>query len=119
VPRLYGGARFTLIGLIADEGVACHVMADKLCPVVVGRDAQLRTLTECLSAAAEGGGRCVFVTGEPGIGKSRLVREVREVREVRALAEGRGAFVVMGRCVAGASVPYRPLTEALGAARPR
>jgi len=90
------------------RGVARHVMADMLCPVVVGRDAELRTLTECLAAAASRRGWCVFLTGEPGIGKSRLVREVR------ALVEGRGAFVVMGRCVAaGASVPYRPLTEAL------
>jgi DNA-binding CsgD family transcriptional regulator/tetratricopeptide (TPR) repeat protein len=88
--------------------VARGIVAGMLCPVVIGREAELRTLAEHLSAALGGRGGCVFVTGEAGIGKSRLVREVS------ALAESRGAPVVTGRAVAaGASVPYRPLTEAL------
>jgi DNA-binding CsgD family transcriptional regulator len=83
-------------------------MADVLCPVVVGRQAELAELDAALSAALGGAGRLVFVAGEPGIGKSRLAREVA------ARARAVGATVVTGRAVpAGQSTPYRPLTEAL------
>jgi DNA-binding CsgD family transcriptional regulator len=84
------------------------IVVDVLCPVVVGRQAELETLAAALGDALGGRGRCVFLTGEPGIGKSRLAREVA----VQAAAAG--AAVVVGRGVpAGASAPYRPLTEAL------
>ena len=53
-------------------------------------------------------GRMVFLTGEAGIGKSRLASELAD--EARA----RGATVLAGRAVpTSASIPYRPLTEAL------
>ena len=79
-----------------------------LCPVVVGREAELSALRAALAAALDGAGGLVFVTGEPGIGKSRLARELA------GQARARGVDVVMGRAVpAGGSVPYRPLTEAL------
>ncbi|HEY6275382.1 MAG TPA: BREX system ATP-binding domain-containing protein [Streptosporangiaceae bacterium] len=83
-------------------------MADVLCPIVVGREAELRTLAERLTAAAAGRGGCVFITGEAGIGKSRLVHEIS------ADAENQGLVVAAGRAVpSGASVAYRPLAEAL------
>jgi AAA ATPase-like protein len=85
----------------------CHC-DDVLCPVVIGREAELRTLAGALGEALRGQGRCVFLTGEAGIGKSRLAREVA------VQAAGAGAAVVVGRGVpTGASAPYRPLTEAL------
>jgi MoxR-like ATPase len=77
-----------------------------LCPVVVGRETELQELAAALAEALGGRGRCVFLTGEPGIGKSRLVREVA------VQAAGAGAAGAVGRGVpAGASAPYRPLTE--------
>jgi DNA-binding CsgD family transcriptional regulator len=83
-------------------------MADVLCPVVVGRDAELGVLRAALSAAAGGAGGLVFLTGEAGIGKSRLVREIQSDARARDVA------VLAGRAVpGGASTPYRPLTEAL------
>ena len=42
----------------------------------VGREAELALLTERHRRAASGRGQVVLVTGEPGIGKSRLVDEV-------------------------------------------
>ena len=49
----------------------------------------------------------MFVTGEAGIGKSRLTREL-------AAAAGPGTTVLAGRAVpVSASIGYRPLTEAL------
>jgi len=83
-------------------------VADLLCPVVVGRDAELEVLDARLDAALRGRGGCVVLTGEAGIGKSRLVRHV--VVE----AGEKGVPVATGRAVpSGASGPYRPLTEAL------
>ena len=83
-------------------------MADVLCPVVVGRQAELAALDAALTAALGGAGQLVFIVGEPGIGKSRLAREVA------GLARREGATVIAGRAVpAGQGTPYRPLTEAL------
>src|SRR5258708_21479187 len=46
-----------------------------LCPVLIGRSAEMGALTDALDAAGEGRGGVVFVTGDAGVGKSRLVRE--------------------------------------------
>jgi DNA-binding CsgD family transcriptional regulator len=83
-------------------------VGDALCPVLVGREAELSALDAALTAARRGSGRLVFLTGEPGIGKSRLARELAD------RARSQGAVVITGRAVpAGTSTPYRPLTEAL------
>ena len=79
-----------------------------LCPVVVGRDAETSALQSASAAARGGAGGLVFLTGEPGIGKSRLARGVADQ------ARAHGMAVIAGRAVPGsASTPYRPLTEAL------
>ncbi len=84
-----------------------------LCPVLIGRRTELRTLTDALDGAGQGRGRAVFVTGDAGIGKSRLVREATTV------AAERGFFILSGRATeSSVPVPFRPITEALmGAAR--
>jgi DNA-binding CsgD family transcriptional regulator/tetratricopeptide (TPR) repeat protein len=55
------------------------------------RDGALATLAEAHDAAARGDGRVVFVTGEPGIGKTSLV--ARFLRDL-----GAGARVLFGTC---------------------
>ena len=86
-------------------------MPQVLCPVLVGRDEEARRLRAALAAAGTGCGRTVFLAGEAGIGKSRLVREV-----VRAAGES-GLTVLAGRAVAGgAPTPFRPFAEALTSA---
>ena len=83
-------------------------MADLLCPLLIGRDAESGWLRSALGAAQNGMGKMVFLTGEAGIGKSRLASELA------AEAQARGATVLAGRAVpASGSIPYRPLTEAL------
>ncbi len=82
--------------------------AQVLCPVMIGRDTELAAADAALAAATAGHGGCVVITGEPGIGKSRLALET--VRRARA----RGVRVVTGRAVPqSATAPYRPLTDAL------
>jgi len=45
---------------------------------LVGREAELQRLQHCWSQAVRGAGQVVLVTGEAGIGKSRLVIELEE-----------------------------------------
>jgi DNA-binding CsgD family transcriptional regulator len=83
-------------------------VGEVLCPVLVGRRAEIQALESALAGVLAGQGGCAVITGEAGIGKSRLMRELAR------LAAGRQVLVVMGRAVpASASAPYRPVTEAL------
>jgi DNA-binding CsgD family transcriptional regulator len=88
-------------------------MESLLCPVLIERRDELDMLTTALDGASRGQGQTIFVTGDAGVGKSRLVRETA------ALATERGFRVLTGRGTESAvPVPYRPVTEALmGAAR--
>ena len=77
---------------------------------LVGRSDELEHLRSLVGAVHGGGaGGLVLVSGEAGIGKSRLVREVA------ATAEDRGVQVLTGRAVP-ACEPYRPLVEAMSSA---
>jgi len=83
-------------------------VTEVLCPVLVGRAAEVQALKSALGEAVAGRGGCVLITGEAGIGKSRLVREL-----VR-LAVDEGVRVAGGRAVpAAATTAYRPFSEAL------
>lgn len=83
------------------------------CPVVVGRAAEMATMTAALDAAVAGRGGVAFVVGEAGMGKSRLVHELA------GMAIDRGAVVLRGRAVPGSSTAaFRPLAEALAALLP-
>jgi DNA-binding CsgD family transcriptional regulator/tetratricopeptide (TPR) repeat protein len=75
----------------------------------VGRAAELELLSGALERAADGRPSFVFVGGESGVGKTRLLREV----ESRASA--RGARVLLGQCLelGGSQIPYAPLVSAL------
>ena len=72
-----------------------------------GRVDQLDGLIATWKETLEGARRAVLVSGEPGIGKTRLVTEV-----VRTAHE-RGAIVLWGRCDEELDVPFEPFAEAL------
>jgi DNA-binding SARP family transcriptional activator len=73
----------------------------------VGRDAELAVLGAAWDLAAGGARHVVVVTGEAGIGKTRLATEA--ARRVAA----QGGLVLFGRCDEEAIVPYQPIVEAL------
>src|SRR5712692_2510837 len=76
-------------------------------PQLVGREEELAVLTEVLERLLDGRGAVVSITGEPGIGKSRLVAEVEE------RFAGRVRFL-SGHAVSYAeTIPYWPVRELL------
>ena len=80
---------------------------------VVGRERELALGTEAIEAARSGTGGIVVVTGEPGIGKSRLVAELHHRFDAGAslAPHGRGLWLE-GRCVSyGESMPYWPFRD--------
>jgi len=73
---------------------------------VVGRDAELATVAEAIGSVRSGSGRVVFVAGEAGIGKSRIVHEARRRFEDPAADPG---LWLQGRCMSYAeTLPYWP-----------
>jgi len=73
---------------------------------MVGRSAELNRLTDLLDEAESGHGCFALVTGEAGIGKSRLVTEWA------ALGRHRGFVVLTGRAIEGGG-SLRPVAHAL------
>jgi class 3 adenylate cyclase/DNA-binding SARP family transcriptional activator len=70
-----------------------------------GRDEELDSLHQALRVAAEGGGQVIGLSGDPGLGKTRLAYELRRVAETDAV-------VLQGRCLPfGSAVPYRPILD--------
>jgi DNA-binding SARP family transcriptional activator len=74
----------------------------------VGRERELQALLACLDDARGGRGRLVLVSGEPGIGKSRLIDEL-----IGAALTSQ-ARVLIGRCwEAGGAPAYWPWVQSL------
>ena len=88
------------------------MIADRpvLCPVLVGRDEQLRVLQGLLGVQPNPGSgpRTVVISGEAGIGKSRLLTELDQ------LAVQQGLRVVRGRAFEGGrGLPFGLLLDLL------
>jgi class 3 adenylate cyclase/predicted ATPase len=79
-PQALKGVRepLTLYRVVQPSGVRSRlaVAAGRLTPFV-GREVELTTLLERWEQARDGEGQVVLITGEAGIGKSRLVHEFR------------------------------------------
>jgi DNA-binding CsgD family transcriptional regulator len=79
---------------------------------LVGRSAELARLRSLLDDAASGA-VAALVSGDAGVGKSRLVTEVTSI------AAGLGFTVLCGQCAEiGDSVPYLPFADAIRTASP-
>ncbi|GAA1967699.1 BTAD domain-containing putative transcriptional regulator [Nocardioides panacihumi] len=81
-----------------------------------GRDDELGALVELLDRSAGGRASYAVLTGEPGIGKSRLAAELA------ARARARGVRVLRGRCSQDDGAPplwpWRSVLDSLGAELP-
>jgi adenylate cyclase len=75
---------------------------------LIGREDELAAIAAALDGLQRGRGGIVTVTGEAGVGKSRLTAETRR------LAEDRGLRWLETRCLSyGAGLAYWPYTELL------
>jgi class 3 adenylate cyclase/tetratricopeptide (TPR) repeat protein len=73
----------------------------------VGREREIEILEDCFGRAERGQGQVVLVVGEPGIGKSRLLREFQ-----RRLGDRAGWL--HGQCLSfGRAMAFHPLVDLL------
>ncbi|HEX3816011.1 MAG TPA: AAA family ATPase [Mycobacteriales bacterium] len=76
---------------------------------LVARAAEMRRLRAALTRAERGEAGAVLLSGDAGVGKTRVLTELA------GLASARGALVLTGRCldVREGGLPYLPFAEAL------
>ena len=74
---------------------------------IMGRESEVRELREMWNRAANGQGHMVLISGEPGIGKTRLAEELA------VYAGLRGGLVLRGHFQTEMAVPYLGFWEAL------
>lgn len=77
--------------------------------VMVGRAGELAQLAEALASASRGVARHVLVTGEAGVGKTRLLSRAAEVADTGGTLVLRGGCTLMG----AAGLPFAPYAEVL------
>ncbi|MEA3214521.1 MAG: hypothetical protein QOJ19_677 [Acidimicrobiia bacterium] len=97
------------------EDSALHpsaVSAPPLTHPLVGRDGALAELRHHLRKAMAGERQIVFITGEPGIGKTSLAEEFQR----QTAAREPSVRIARGQCVEGfgSKEPFYPVLEALG-----
>ena len=78
---------------------------------LVGREREIGVVRQAMEEVLAGGGGILFISGEAGIGKSRLLAELRELTEGVAGAE-RPPLWLEGRAVSyGETLPYWPFRD--------
>ncbi len=78
-----------------------------VCPILVGRENDLQLLDQSMAHAMEGRGQIVLISGEAGIGKSRLIKEIKSMGS-------EDKVVLEGYCSQAESThPYAPFLDML------
>jgi predicted ATPase len=82
--------------------------ASVVCPMLIGRTAELAAFHLLIEQAKSGSGQVALLSGEAGVGKSRLVAEVKTT------AEGGGFLLLQGNCFqSDRAFPYAPFLDLL------
>jgi class 3 adenylate cyclase/tetratricopeptide (TPR) repeat protein len=79
---------------------------------IVGRAAEVQSVSAAYARALAGQSQVMLITGEAGIGKTRLVEEL--TGRVRSSADGARVLVGESAPMAGAALAYGPFVAALG-----
>jgi tetratricopeptide (TPR) repeat protein/predicted Ser/Thr protein kinase len=74
---------------------------------LIGREIELVEARSAWQEVARGDGQLLLISGEPGIGKTRLAREIATQVEVS------GGTALLGECYAESQAPYYPFTQIL------
>ena len=85
-------------------GMRIGVLTSKM----VGRDREARSITDEYEKAAAGEFRCLFISGLPGIGKTRLIQELQH-----PIVKHRGYFTSGKYDAYQKNIPYSALVQAL------
>jgi len=104
---------YQFIAPVIEEGTAKPFdLPTEAAKKIVGREPALAELDRCLSKAVRGQRQIVFITGEPGIGKTTLVDEFQR----RAAANVLSLRIARGQCVEGygGKEAHYSMLEALG-----
>lgn len=80
-------------------------------PEFIGRTQELAKLKQLVDTVLEGKGSTVYIAGEAGIGKTRLVSELKKH------ADEKGVNIIQGWCLAESLEPLMPIKTALREAR--
>ncbi len=105
--ELNGVARPLRAYAVRSEAGAAAEQAPEDAPLL-GREVEMARLEACWRAAKDGHGRIARISGEPGIGKSRLMRALRDI----VAADG-GAWIECHGSPYHGSTPFHPLIELL------
>ena len=82
-----------------------------VCPVLIGREDFLGPVSRALEGVREGAGHTVAISGEAGIGKSRMIAATRELA---ASILGEAPEYLQGNCFEpDAGLPYAPILDLL------
>ena len=107
VRRLATELRGTALPALPPPPLPARVVAARARGPLIGREAELARLHGAWSRSGAQRRQLALVSGEPGIGKTRLVSEFA------ANIDELGATVLYGRAEEEALVPYQPFVEAL------
>lgn len=81
---------------------------------LVGREREMAMCRDVVADVLAGSGGILFLTGEAGIGKSRLLAEMHELMGARGENPDRPPIWLEGRCVSyGETLPYWPFRDLL------
>jgi len=76
-----------------------------ICPVFIGRENDLQLLDRLIMQSRGGSGQIALISGEAGIGKSRLVKEAKA-------RVSKGTLILEGHCFqTEAALPYGPILD--------
>lgn len=79
-----------------------------VCPILIGRSSELAALQGLIEQAKSGSGQIALLSGEAGVGKSRLVGETK------MYAASQGFLLLQGNCFpTDISCPYAPVLDLL------
>ena len=99
-----------LFRVLGESGIETRMQAARIAGItaLVGREREMGLLTECWQRVQAGKGQLVLLSGEPGIGKSRLVEELK------ARLTGELSSVLESYCLAyQRSTAFAPLAHLL------
>src|SRR5438132_7341001 len=95
--------------------MAVPVTQSIVCPVLIGRQSHLDSLVQFIEQAYSGHGQTILVSGEAGIGKSRLIAEaIKYTRASHSRTASPATLILEGRCFEpDRSLPYARFLDLL------